>query len=150
MSLLVISSMNEIYYFSEDTDFSLKNPQRTSGWICDVIKKEGFTLANLNFIFCSDRYLYDKNVTYLGHDTLTDVITFDQSEATATVEGDIYINIERINENSLIYQTSFCSELHRVMIHGVLHLLGYNDKDGEAQKEMRLKETTYLATLGLL
>ena len=142
--------MEEIYYFSEDIDFSLKNSEEVSAWIGEVIKKEGFTLAHLNFIFCSDRYLHHKNVTYLGHDTLTDVITFDQSEATATVEGDIYISIERVNENSLLYQTSLYNELHRIMIHGVLHLLGYSDKDWEAQKKMRLKEATYLATLGLL
>ncbi len=116
----------------------------------DIFKKLDFLIENenkkegeINFIFCSDNYLLDMNKTYLKHDYFTDVITFDYCE-NEILSGDIFISIDRIKENAKLYNVSFNQELHRVMIHGLLHLVGYNDKTDEEQKEMTDKENEYL------
>lgn len=109
---------------------------------------EGRTLELLNIIFCSDNYLLKINTEYLNHNTLTDIVTFDQSNSTADgLEGDIYISIERVKENAQMLQQSFDDELCRVMIHGVLHLIGYTDKSARAKIAMRKKEDAYLSLL---
>jgi len=109
-----------------------------------VILKEGKRVGELNVILCSDEYLYKLNVEYLSHDTLTDIITFDYSESNI-ISGDLFISINRIRENAKAYSIKIIEELHRVMVHGVLHLCGYGDKTKEERKTMRVKENFYLA-----
>jgi len=130
--------------FHAITDFDIAEKSKLKKWIKEVVGKEGSTIAELNFIFCDDDYLLEKNKTFLKHDTLTDIITFDYSEKN-TLTGDVYISIERVKENSQNYGVSYENELHRVIIHGILHLLGYNDKNEKQQKKMREKEDFYLS-----
>jgi rRNA maturation RNase YbeY len=133
-----------IYYFTEDIAFKLPDPKSITDWIQKVIHQEGYRLISLNFIFCSDNYLHAKNVAYLNHDTLTDVITFSYAEKDQTIEGEVYISIARVQENARTYDASFLNELYTVMIHGVLHLLGYKDDTLAEQEIMRAKERAYL------
>ena len=134
-----------IRFFSEDVDFKPPYPRKTVAWIRNCIEREKHRVKELNYIFCSDEYLYNINVQYLNHRTYTDIITFDSSDTPGILEGDIYISIDRVKENARKEDTSFQTELHRVMIHGVLHLMGYSDK-AEAQKsQMRKKEDAYLS-----
>jgi rRNA maturation RNase YbeY len=134
-----------IAFLTEDITFELKEKLKHKAWIKDAAKAEGFKIGELNYIFCSDAYLLDINQKYLGHDTLTDIVTFDNSEDPKMIEGDIFISIERVRENALKFDTAE-SELKRVMVHGLLHLAGYKDKD-KAQKElMTLKENEHLKT----
>lgn len=134
-----------IEFFSEGIDFSLPNPDKVSDWISSVIQEHGQELENLTFVFCSDDYLHDMNVEYLDHDTLTDIITFDNADEEGIIEGDIFISIDRVKDNAASIGTSFTDELHRVLIHGVLHLLGYDDKNNEAQSLMRKQEDSCLS-----
>ena len=136
----------KINFYSEDIEFSLPNHSIIFDWINKTIESEAKELRHLNFIFCSDAYLHKINVEYLGHDTFTDVITFPYAEGK-TIEGDIFISIDRIKENSKSFEVSFEDELHRVMIHGTLHLLGYLDKTAEDKTQMTEKENEYLAKL---
>ena len=131
----------------EDTNFKLYNKRRTSRWIQDSILSEKCSLEHINFIFCSDTYLNKKNVEYLQHDTFTDVITFNYSEVANMLEGEIYISVDRVLENSQFYNIPFYYELYTVMIHGVLHLIGYNDKNDKDQLLMKKKEKQYLNKL---
>jgi rRNA maturation RNase YbeY len=134
-----------IAFLSEDITFELKEKLKHKAWLKDAAKAEGFKIGELNYIFCSDAYLLDINQKYLGHDTLTDIVTFDNSEDPKMIEGDIFISIDRVQENALKFDTAE-SELKRVMIHGLLHLAGYKDKD-KAQKElMTIKENEHLKT----
>lgn len=135
----------EISFFTEDLDFELDPTQQTKHWIKDVIYQEGYNLVGLNYIFCSDAYLLQINQQYLQHNTYTDIITFDNSEKPNQVEADIFISIERVKENSRLLNKTFEEELHRVMIHGVLHLIGFNDKTAPLKKEMRKKEDACLS-----
>ena len=130
--------------FHAVTDFDIADKSKLKKWIIKVVEKEGSSIVELNFIFCDDDYLLEKNKTFLKHDTLTDIITFDYSEKN-TLTGDVYISIERVKENSQNYGVPYENELHRVIIHGVLHLLGYKDKNEKQQKEMREKEDFYLS-----
>lgn len=134
-----------IGYFTERIDFTLPKPGLTTTWIQEAIQQEGHELVQLNFIFCADAYLLAQNLQYLQHNTLTDVITFNYAEAAREVEGDIYISIERVSENAAIYQQTLIQELYTVMIHGVLHLLGYQDIDAAERAQMREKEIIYVA-----
>lgn len=134
-----------ILYHNEEINLKLSNPDKISSWIKSVISAESQALGHLNFIFCSDAYLHKINVDYLNHDTYTDVITFPYSETL--VEGDIFISIDRIRENAKTFEVTFEQELHRVIIHGVLHLMGYSDKTSTDKKQMTLKENTYLREL---
>lgn len=133
-----------ILFFEEDIKFKLKDKNHIRQWIYDTIVKEEKSLENLNFIFCSDAYLLDINIQYLKHHTFTDIITFDNSEKKNSISGDIFISIERIKENAKAYKTTFVNELHRVIIHGTLHLLDYTDKTKEAKILMTQKENEYL------
>lgn len=135
----------EINYHTEEIDLSLNNEEDISTWIKSAIQQEGHHLGILNFIFCSDPYLHKINIEYLNHDTLTDVITFPYSETQ--VEGDIFISIDRIKDNAESFNVSFEQELNRVMIHGVLHLMGYTDKTLADKKKMTQKENLYLGLL---
>src|SRR5687768_3639532 len=134
-----------IHFFYEDIDFHFAAIRKTKSWIKDVIRTENRQLGELNYIFCSDAFLTNVNLQYLHHNTLTDIITFDTSEDLHLIEGEIYISIERVNENAKKFKAPFDQELHRVMVHGVLHLVGYSDKAAQQKKIMRKKEDAYLS-----
>jgi len=134
-----------VHFFYEDVDFHFKAIRNTKSWLREVIKAENKKLGALSYIFCSDAFLADVNLQYLNHTTLTDIITFDTSENVHLIEGEIYISIERVKENALKFKVSLDQELHRVMVHGVLHLLGYSDKTSQQKKIMRKKEDAYLS-----
>lgn len=134
-----------IHFFTEEIPFTLKHKTIIRNWLRDTINAEGYSLEELNFIFCSDEYLLGINQQYLDHDTYTDVITFDNSEVAKTIVGDIFISIDRIRENAKAFKHDFIDELCRVMVHGTLHLLGYPDKGKAAKKIMTEKEEFYLA-----
>ena len=112
-------------------------------WIKNVILEENKELGEVNYIFCDDKYLLKKNIKYLDHDTLTDIITFNYCEGDM-ISSDIMISIERVMENSSIFENSFSDELNRVMIHGILHLIGYNDKTDGEKEIIRKKEEYYV------
>lgn len=135
-----------IHFFEEDIISNLKKKKNTKSWLKDSILSEGKKLGTLNYIFCSDDYLHKMNVDFLQHDTLTDIITFDQSEVENKIEGDIFISVERVQENAKKFNTTYIDELNRVMIHGALHLIGYKDKKKADQELMRSKEDYYLST----
>ena len=134
-----------IQFHFEDIDFDFSHEDLIRQWIIHTISQEQKNLGNLNFIFCTDPYLHKINIEYLDHDTFTDIITFPYSEEK--IEGDIFISIDRIHENAKTFGVSFTDELHRVIIHGVLHLIGYGDKSPEEKKQMTAKEDQYLTQL---
>lgn len=135
-----------IQFFSEDVPFPSLKKRVTSSWIKRVIGSEGKSVGDISFIFCSDSYLLDVNRKYLQHDYFTDIITFDYVE-NSRISGDIFISVDRVKDNSVQFNTSFDDELHRILIHGVLHLLGYKDKKKEDKKLMTEKEDFYLKVL---
>jgi probable rRNA maturation factor len=137
--------MPKISFFEEDIQFKLKNKTQVRQWINDTTIAEGYKLQELTYIFCSDAYLLQINRQYLDHDTYTDIITFDNSEEEGRITGDIFISIERIRENAQKFKVSETDELHRVIIHGVLHLLGYKDKTAASKEKMTQKEDEYLS-----
>ena len=136
--------MPAIHFFEEDITYKLKHKTPVRQWITETINAEGFKLKELNYIFCSDNYLLQINQQYLNHDTYTDIITFDNSENEASIVGDIFISIDRIRENAAKFNHSETDELHRVIVHGALHLLGYKDKTPAAKQKMTEKEDFYL------
>lgn len=129
----------------EDFGFSSNQQSDLKSWIKSIINKEGFQLENLNYILCSDNYLLNINQEYLDHDTLTDIITFDNSDKEQVIDADIFISMERVKENSLGQATKFIDEFSRVLVHGVLHLIGWSDKTDALKKEMRKKEDACLS-----
>ena len=129
--------------FNYDIEFRIQDEATVSKWISNLIEEENYKEGEINYIFCSDDYLHKINVDFLNHDTLTDVISFDYSVGKE-LHGDIYISIERVADNAEDYKVLFLEELHRVMIHGVLHLCGYKDKSIEEEKQMRMLENKYL------
>ncbi|HHM20967.1 MAG TPA: rRNA maturation RNase YbeY, partial [Bacteroidetes bacterium] len=129
----------EITFSSKEIAFDLANEKATGQWIEKIIEREDKQLHSLNFIFCSDNYLHTLNVEYLGHDSLTDIITFPYATSPA-IEADVFISIDRVRENARVYDVPFDEELARVMAHGVLHLCGYDDKTPAEKKQMRQKE----------
>ncbi|QEM13160.1 rRNA maturation RNase YbeY [Mucilaginibacter rubeus] len=137
--------MPAINFFEEDTTFKPKQKAQLRQWIKDTVIAEGFKLKELNYIFCSDAYLLQINQQYLDHDTFTDIVTFDNSEVEGDIVGDIFISIDRIRENGSKFKTGETNELHRVIIHGALHLLGYTDKSVVTKEKMTQKEDEYLA-----
>ncbi|HEY9196774.1 MAG TPA: rRNA maturation RNase YbeY [Mucilaginibacter sp.] len=137
--------MPAINFFEEDTTFKPKQKAQLRQWIKDTVIAEGFKLKELNYIFCSDAYLLQINRQYLDHDTYTDIVTFDNSEVEGDIVGDIFISIDRIRENGSKFKTGETNELHRVIIHGALHLLGYTDKSVVTKQKMTQKEDEYLA-----
>lgn len=132
--------------FNYETDFSIENEDRLVAWISETIASEGFKQDEINYIFCDDDYLFKLNVQFLDHDTLTDIISFDYSIGKI-IHGDIFISVERVRENAQDFKVDFFDELHRVMIHGVLHYCGYKDKTDSDEKLMREKENHYLSQL---
>ena len=141
-----MSITNSITFLSEDILFDLENQKDVENWIKSTIIDEDKALGEITYIFCSDEYLHKINVEHLKHDTLTDVITFNYN-VEDVISSDIFISIDRVKENSISFKTSFKNELLRVMIHGVLHLVGYDDKSDEDKKVMRAKEDFYLSLL---
>ncbi|WPO38801.1 rRNA maturation RNase YbeY [Flammeovirgaceae bacterium SG7u.111] len=127
--------------------FELKNQEKAVSWINKVSEQHNHQIEELNYIFCSDDYLLKINIDYLSHDTLTDIITFDNSETEGKIIGDIFISIDRVTENAGTFQNTFETELARVMIHGVLHLLGFKDKTKTEAQLMTEKENESLNAL---
>ena len=125
--------------FNSETSFTLKNQKKLVKWIGDVISSEGFQVGEINYIFCDDSYLNKINQEFLNHDTFTDIISFDYTLGKE-VGGDIFISIERVLENAEKFNEVFENELHRVMIHGILHFIGYKDKTKKDKTLMRTKE----------
>ncbi|MDL5048569.1 rRNA maturation RNase YbeY [Oscillatoria amoena NRMC-F 0135] len=137
--------MAQINYFAEGLAFSVPNPRKKANWIKSVVKREGNSISCINFIFCTDAALLKLNKRYLNHTTFTDIITFQHSAAGNPIEGDVFLSIPRIKYNARLYKAEFDHELSRVMIHGVLHLLGYSDKSATQKAKMRQKEDAYLS-----
>ena len=137
---------NDINYYFEDVNFDFSNSSILTLWFKSIVASNDRILRTLNFIFCNDKYLLEINLKYLDHDTLTDVITFSYSEDKA-IEGDIFISAERVKENAANLKVSFENELHRVMIHGLLHLIGLDDKTKEGKEIMTNNENKHLSIL---
>ncbi|MDV3307237.1 MAG: rRNA maturation RNase YbeY [Cyclobacteriaceae bacterium] len=134
-----------IRYFSEDTDFTIPHPRKTARWLKSVARDEKVELGEINFIFCSDGYLIDLNRRYLQHDYYTDILTFDNRIGVEPITGDIYISVDRVKDNANQFGVGFIDELHRVMVHGILHLIGYSDTTPSKKKVMKKKEDAYLS-----
>ena len=133
-----------IRFFYEEIEFKLPNPAKIKKWLTLSAKKEKRSIKEINFIFCSDSFLLALNRDYLNHQTLTDIITFDESSGMA-IAGEIYISIDRVAENAHTFKCDFLEELRRVMVHGVLHLCEYKDKRTAEKTVMRKKEESYLS-----
>ena len=133
-----------VSYFFEDTNFKFNRRRLTSQWLKFTAESEIKRIGQVNIIFCSDNYILDINQKYLQHDYFTDIITFDYCEGK-TLSGDLFISVDTVRENAIFYGTEFDDELNRVIVHGLLHLVGYDDHSEEDQKTMRSKEDYYLA-----
>ena len=133
-----------VSYFKEDTSFAFKEKRLTSRWLKFVAQAEAKKLGDIGIIFCSDNYILDVNIKYLQHDYYTDIITFDYCEGD-TLSGDLFISIDSVRENATFYGTEFPVELNRVIVHGLLHLIGYDDHTEEDIAVMRAKENYYLS-----
>ncbi|MDF3077061.1 MAG: ybeY [Sphingobacteriaceae bacterium] len=141
--------MPKVNFFNEDISFQPKHKRALREWVKRTIGAECHTLDELNFIFCSDEYLLQINQQYLKHSTYTDIVTFDNSEVEGSITGDIFISVDRVRENASKFQVPEEKELHRVMIHGTLHLLGYKDKSKTDKALMTSKEDEHLKLLSL-
>ncbi|MCU0429448.1 MAG: rRNA maturation RNase YbeY [Cytophagaceae bacterium] len=134
-----------ISFFSTDVSRKVKQSRKLRQWLEAVALQERKKIAELNYMLCSDEYLYSINVNYLQHHTYTDIITFDNGEEQGIIEGDIFISLERVVDNASKYSVSTDNELLRVMAHGLLHLCGYKDKNEKQSREMRRKEDAAIA-----
>ena len=130
--------------FNYETDFVLDNGDALAIWITNVIESENKKEGEINYIFCDDEYLHKINLEHLGHDTLTDIISFDYTMGNE-LSGDIFVSIERVKDNAVDFNVSFEDELRRVLVHGVLHYCGYKDKSEADELLMRSKEDEKLA-----
>ena len=135
-----------IHFFTEDVDYTLKGKAKIKTWLAEIVKTEGKKTGDVNIIFCSDEHLLGINKQYLNHDYYTDIITFNYN--TEKINGDLFISIDRVEENAKTNNVSRETEVLRVMAHGVLHLLGYKDKTEIEIKEIREKENFYLERVG--
>ena len=135
-----------INFYKKDTYFPKINKSKTKSWIQKIVKKEGYLINEINIIFCSDKYLIKINKEFLSRSNYTDTITFDYT-VSKYLFGEIYISIDRVIENAKIYSETFIDEMYRVIIHGILHLLKYNDSTINEKNLMTLKEDKYLALL---
>lgn len=129
-----------IHFFTEETPFQLKQKLNRKKWLKEIAKGENYSINELNYIFCTDEYLYEINVEYLNHDTYTDIITFDNSEIENEIEADIFISVDRVKENASKLNVPIEDELSRVISHGLFHLMGYKDKKKAEAELMRSKE----------
>ena len=132
--------------FHYELDFKLSKEQVIKEWVASCIDKNGFKTGEINYIFCDDDYLLKLNVEFLNHDTLTDIISFDNTLGK-TIGGDVFISIDRVKENAKTFAVLFDDELHRVLIHGILHYMGLNDKTEADKVFMRQKENESLLLL---
>lgn len=133
-----------IRYYNENVTFNLSGKRFNNRWLRAVAQSENFSLGNISIIYCSDSYILGMNAKFLKHDYYTDIITFDYSEGKV-LSGDLFISIDSVKDNASNFGATFENELNRVMVHGILHLIGYDDHTGAEQKMMRLKENEYLA-----
>lgn len=134
-----------VHFFFLTSKTSLTNRGALKRFIIKIFKDEGHTLKNLNYVFCSDKHLLKLNKSYLNHNYLTDILTFNLSGTQAkAIEAEVYISVERVKENAKNISISFKNELHRVVFHGALHLCGYNDLTQKQKIKMREKENEYL------
>ena len=137
---------SNIFFIDNTQSLNLKEPNLIRRWIISTAKNEGFVIGELGFTFCNDKYLHKMNVEFLNHDTYTDIITFDYSTENA-IAGEIYISLDRVYENANQFRQDTDYEIRRIIIHGVLHLLGYKDKSSEEKTQMTSKEDYYLSSL---
>lgn len=138
--------MDEIHFHSENIPFELANPTKVADWISSIVLNQGYSIAEVSYIFCSDDYLLQVNQEHLDHDFYTDIITFPLHEAGSTaLISDMFISIDRVKENASSMEALFLDELHRVMIHGILHQVGFDDKSEELKTQMRSAEDAALA-----
>ncbi len=137
-----------INFCCEDIEFVFKKKRNTMRWFGDIAVSENRKIGNVSIVFCSDSYILNLNRKYLNHDFFTDIITFDYCEGVV-LSGDIFISIDTVRTNSVEYGTSFEDELHRVMVHGLLHLIGYDDHTEDEVRTMRAKEDFYLASFNV-
>lgn len=138
-----------ISFYFEDTKFVFRQKTLTRKWLKLVAESEICRIGDISVIFCSDNYILDVNQKYLGHDYFTDIITFDYREGDK-LSGDLFISVDSVRENSIEYKTDFNEELNRVIVHGLLHLIGYDDHTDDQTNEMRAKENYYLSLRDLL
>lgn len=143
-----MANQSSISFFAEGIPFELENQNDIQSWIENTISKEDKMVGEISYIFCSDDYLHEINLEHLQHDTYTDIITFNYN-VEDVISADIFISIDRVEENATTFSTTFQNELCRVIIHGVLHLLGYNDKSDSEKEVMRSKEDFYLSLLSI-
>ena len=142
-----VEKLEGIRFDVADVTFQLEQSAEIESWLQQLVKAEGKQIDLVQYVFCSDPYLLEINIQYLGHDTFTDIITFPY--ALQPIRSDIYISIDRIKENALTFDTTFQNELHRVLAHGLLHLCGYQDKGDSDKRLMRDKENYYLSILNV-
>ncbi|MCI5618492.1 MAG: rRNA maturation RNase YbeY [Rikenellaceae bacterium] len=133
-----------IAYYTQDTDFVFKGKQFNNKWLRMVAESEIKRIGDISIIFCSDNYILDVNMKYLQHDYFTDVITFDYCDGDK-LSGDLFISVDTVRENAKLYNTDFNDELNRVMVHGILHLIGYDDHSQKDKQLIRKKEDYYLS-----
>lgn len=137
--------MAQLHFFTEEISYRLRNIRKLQRWVLHTIEKEHGTLEGINFIISSDIFLHKINLEYLNHDTYTDIITFEYNEPNTPILSDIYISLDRCKENAKTYKVKLVDEVHRILIHGVLHLLGYKDKTTPEKTVMTSKEDYYLS-----
>jgi probable rRNA maturation factor len=133
-------NLRNIHFHTEETDFVLANKTKYKTWLGEIMQEHNYKLRELNYIFCTDEYLLNINREYLDHDYYTDIITFDNSEEEGIIEGDIFVSIDRIKDNAKEFKQEFEKELTRVIAHGLLHLIGFGDKEENEVIEMRKQE----------
>ena len=136
-------------YYNDQTNFRLRDKRKIASWLKAVAQEEGYALGDVTYIFCSSEVHRKMNIDFIGHDYFTDVITFDYSDlkGEGIVSGDIFIDVDTVKDNARIYGATFTSEMHRIIVHGVLHLCGQKDKTPRAEKQMHRKEDKYLKLL---
>ena len=135
-----------VRYYNDSTTYRLRDKRKIAAWLKRVAQEEGYSLGDVNYIFCSSEVHRKMNIDFIGHDYFTDIITFDYSELEeGVVSGDIFIDVETVADNARIYGVTARQEMLRVVVHGVLHLCGQKDKEPEDEKEMHRKEDKYLA-----
>lgn len=132
------------FFFTEDRNYRLTQKSLVREWLQQAVDDHQRSVREINYIFCSDHYLHSINKRFLRHDTFTDIITFDYAES-AVIRADVYISVDRARENAITYNVSVIDEIHRLLIHGLLHLVGYADKTKDEQAVMRTKEEYYLS-----
>lgn len=135
----------KIYFDSQDCSFNLNQKRKIKCWLTEVLKIENAQAEEIGFIFCSNQSITDINAKFLNHHFATDVITFPYHQSKEPIVGEVFIGIDVVKENAKTYQVTFNEELYRVMVHGVLHLVGYDDQSEEEKKQMQQKENFYLA-----